>query len=189
MTRNHIIGVYEDEDILVKAIHHVQSKNIEIKDVLTPIPVHGVFEALKLTTRLPIATFLYAASGTLITFAFLYWTSVVNYPLKFGGKPLNTLSFIIILFVGTIFIGTFFTFMTFFIRQNLFPGKKVQVLDPRSTDDKMLIVIDKDENLSDTEIRAIKTALKESGASEVNEVEEEIITKKKFAWKHEKEIH
>ena len=176
MTKTNIIGVYDDEDLIVEAIHHIQKKGIKIKDVFTPIPIHGVFEALKLKTRLPMATFLYGVFGTGITFAFLYWTSVVSYPLKFGGKPLNSLSFIIIMFVGSIFIATFLTFMTFFIRQKLHPGKEVQVLDPRSTDDKFIIVIDKDDK-SDKEIEAIKTAFKESGASEVNEVEEEIKTK------------
>jgi hypothetical protein len=174
MTRTNIIGVYEDEDILVEAIHHVQSKNIEIKDVYTPIPLHGVFEALKLKTRLPFATFIYGAFGAAVVFAFLYWTSVISYPLKFGGKPLNSLSFIIILFVGTIFIATLLTFLTFFIRQNLYPGKEVTILDPRTTDDKLIIVVDKDDDLSASEIARIKSALVESGASEVNEVVEEV---------------
>lgn len=172
MVKTNIVGVYEDEDVLVKAVHFMQEKNIQIKDVLTPIPVYGVIEALKLKTRLPLATFLYGVLGTALTFAFLYWTSVVNYPLKFGGKPLNSLSFIIILFVATIFIGSLLTFMTFFIRQNLYPGKKPQILDPRSTNDKMLIVVDKDDKFSASEIRDIKTAMRESGAIEINEVRE-----------------
>ncbi|MCG8580969.1 MAG: DUF3341 domain-containing protein [Bacteroidales bacterium] len=176
MTKTNIIGVYEDEDQIVEAIHQIQDKGIKIKDVFTPIPLHGVFEALKFETRLPYATFLYGVVGTSITFAFLYWTSVVSYPLKFGGKPLNSLSFIIIMFVATILIATFLTFMTFFIRQKLFPGKEVKVYDTRATDDKFIIVIDKEE-LSEAEAENVKTALTESGASEINEVEEEINTK------------
>ncbi len=177
MTKTNIIGVYEDEDQIVEAIHQIQDKGIKIKDVFTPIPLHGVFEALKLETRLPYATFLYGVVGTSITFAFLYWTSVVSYPLKFGGKPLNSLSFIIIMFVATILIATFLTFMTFFIRQKLYPGKESTVLDPRATDDKFIIVIDKEDDMTTKDLDHIKTALKDSGASEVNEVEEEINTK------------
>lgn len=177
MTKTNIIGVYDDEDQIVDAIHHIQDKGIKIKDVFTPIPIHGVFEALKLETRLPLTTFLYGVLGTSVTFAFLYWTSVVSYPLKFGGKPLNSLSFIIIMFVATILIATFLTFMTFFIRQKLYPGKEVQVIDPRSTDDKFVIVVEKAEDISDTELKKIKAAFKDSGAIEVNEVEEELKTK------------
>ncbi len=174
MTETSIIGVYEDEDVLLEAIHHVQKKGIIIKDVYSPIPLHGVFEALKLKTRLPLATFIYGVFGTILIFGFLYWTSVVSYPLKFGGKPLNSLSFIIIMFVATIFVATFMTFMTFFIREKLGPGKKVDVLDPRSTNDKFLIVIEKDENMTAKEIDLIKTSLKESGASEINEAKKEV---------------
>ena len=42
MTETSIIGVYEDEDVLLDAIHHVQNKGITIKDVYSPIPLHGV---------------------------------------------------------------------------------------------------------------------------------------------------
>ena len=173
MENENIIGVYDDEDIVVEAIHHIQKKGIKIKDVYSPIPLHGVFEALNLKTRLPFATFLYGVLGAALTFAFLYWTSVVSYPLKFGGKPLNSLSFIIILFIATIFVATFLTFMTFFIREKLAPGKEAKVLDLRATDDKFLIVVDKNESITDKELKSIKDAMKESGASEVNIVEEE----------------
>lgn len=174
MQTTNIIGVYDDEDVLLNAIHQVQDKGIKVKDVYTPFPIHGVFEALKLKTRLPLATFIYGVIGVIIIFSFLYWTSVVSYPLKFGGKPLNSLSFIIIMFVATIFVATFLTFMTFFIREKLGPGKKVQVIDPRSTDDKFLIIIEKEEQMTKQEIEIIKNALKESGASEINEAEQEI---------------
>lgn len=170
-----MIGVYDDEEQLVKAIHHVQSKNIKVKDVFTPFPVHGVFEALKLQTRLPLLTFIYGVLGTGLTFAFLYWTSVVNYPLKFGGKPLNSLSFIIIMFVATIFIATFLTFMTFFIRQKLFPGKKVNIIDTRSTDDKFIMVVQQNKKISTKEMINI---LEETGTIEISEFSETIINKK-----------
>jgi len=178
MLETNIIGVYDDEDVLLDAIHQVQDKGIKVKDVFSPIPIHGVFEALKLKTRLPYATFIYGVIGVIIIFGFLYWTSVVSYPLKFGGKPLNSLSFIIIIFVLTIFVATLFTFMTFFIVEKLRPGKDVEVMDPRSTDDKFLIVIAKDDFMTIEDVASIKKALKESGASEINEVDQEIKVKK-----------
>jgi len=164
-----IIGVYDDEDVLIDAIYKVQENDIKIKNVMTPFPIHKVFEALKLKTRLPYTTFIYGIIGVTLTFAFLYWTSVVSYPLKFGGKPLNSLSFIIIMFVATIFVATFLTFNTFFIRQKLWPGKESAVIDPRSTDDKFLIIIEKEPGFSEAEVSKINSVLAESGASEVNE--------------------
>ncbi len=124
---------------------------------------------LGLKTRLPLLTFIYGTVGLISIYAFLYWTSVVNYPLKFGGKPLNTLSFIIIMFVGTIFVAVLFTFMTFFIRQKIGPGKKVVMIDPRTTDDKFAIVIEKSAGFTDEEVRRITSILKETGAVEISE--------------------
>jgi hypothetical protein len=167
-----IISIYSDPDDLVEAIHKVKEKGIKIKNVFSPFPIHEVFEALGLKTRLPYLTFIYGVIGVALTFGFLYWTSVVNYPLKFGGKPLNSLSFIIIMFVATIFVATVLTFTTFFIRQKIGPGKKVVMLDPRTVDDKFAIVIEKSADLSDSDVANIKKVLADTGAEEVNEQEE-----------------
>lgn len=171
MNQTNIVGVYEDEDVLLKAMDKLQENNIKIADVYSPIPLHGVFEKLKLTTRLPLATFLYGAFGTLSVFGFLYWTSVVSYPLKFGGKPLNTLSFIIIMFVLTIFIGTLFTFLTYFIREKMYPGKKVKLPVPETTNDKFAVIIEKHADMSKADSEKINEILKDTGAVEVKETE------------------
>ncbi|MEJ2595588.1 MAG: DUF3341 domain-containing protein [bacterium] len=172
-TSTSIIGVYEDQDVLLKAMDELQENEVTIADVFSPIPMHGVFEKLKLTTRLPYATFLYGATGTVLVFIFLYWTSVVSYPLKFGGKPLNTLSFIIIMFVLTIFIGTLFTFLTYFAREKMFPGKKVKVPVPRTTNDQFAILITRTPEMDEAEVKRINELLKKSGAVEIKESEVE----------------
>lgn len=164
-----ILGVYEDEKVVMTAVDKLQAEGVNIHDVFSPIPLHGVWEKLKLTTRIPLATFLYGAAAAISTFAFLYWTSVVSYPLKFGGKPLNTLSFIIIMFVLTINLGTLFTFLTYFVREKMFPGKKVELDVPRTTDDQFTIVIAKPHSMTPEEEKRINALLKETGAIEVIE--------------------
>jgi len=171
MNNKTIIGIYEDEDVLLKAMDKLQENDIKINDVYSPIPLHGVFEKLNLTTRLPYATFIYGAIGALAVFAFLYWTSVVSYPLKFGGKPLNTLSFIIIIFVLTIFVGTLFTFLTYFVREKMYPGKKVKLPVPRTTNDQFAILIEVERNMSTGDLNKVNTLLKETGAVEIKEFE------------------
>lgn len=169
MSRSNIIGVYEDQDVLLNAIDELQTNDVKIKDVYSPFPMHGVFEKLNLTTRLPLATFIYGAIGTVSVFAFLYWTSVVSYPLKFGGKPLNTLSFIIIMFVLTIFVGTLLTFLTYFIREKMYPGKEVELPVPRTTNDQFAILVEKRADMTDKEIKELNDLLKKTGAVEVKE--------------------
>jgi len=164
-----ILGVYDDENDVNHAIDKLQEGGIVVKDVFSPFPLHHIWDKLKQTTLLPYATFAYGAVGAIGSFALLYWTSVISYPLKFGGKPLNTLSFIIIMFVLTILVGTVFTALTFFIRQKLYPGKESVMPDPRTVDDKFVIVIEKTETMDSDELKKIKSLLTETGAVEVNE--------------------
>lgn len=171
MNNKTIIGIYEDEDVLLKAMDELLENDIKINDVYSPIPLHGVFEKLNLKTRLPYATFIYGVIGAISVFAFLYWTSVVSYPLKFGGKPLNTLSFIIIIFVLTIFVGTLFTFLTYFIREKMYPGKKVILPVPRTTNDQFAIVIGIEHNMSAADVKKVNALLEKTGAVEIKESE------------------
>ena len=122
-----------------------------------------------MSTRIPYLTFTYGALGTASVFGFLYWSSVIDYPLIFGGKPANSLSFIIIMFVLTILSGVIFTLLTYLIREKLWPGKQVDLPDMRSTDDKFVVVIEKDKNMDDALAKKIDDLLKNSGAVEVNE--------------------
>lgn len=169
MEKINIIGIYDDPDVVVAAAKKIKEEGIRIKNVFSPFPIHELWEVLGLKTRLPVLTFLYSTAGLIAIYAFLYWTSVISYPLKFGGKPLNSLSFIVIMFVGTIFVGVLFTFSTFFIRQKIGPGKKAVMIDPRTTDDKFAIVIERDPSFTDADIQRITGILKETGASEISE--------------------
>lgn len=169
MKKTNIIGIYEDPDILVAAARKIREEGIRIKNVFTPFPIHELWEVLGLKTRLPLLTFIYGTVGLIVIYGFLYWTSVVDYPLKFGGKPLNSLSFIVIMFVGTIFVAVLMTFMTFFIRQKIGPGKKVAMIDPRTTDDKFAIVIERESGHTEADVQRITAILRSTGAVEVTE--------------------
>jgi len=169
MNRTNIVGIYEDHEELVSALDAIQGKGFKVKDVFSPFPIHEVWDKLNLHTIIPLMTFIYGAAGTAMTFAFLYWSSVVSYPLKFGGKPLNTLSFVIILFVITILAGTVMTFLTYLGREKMWPGKKVELPDPRTTNDKFAILVEKSPEYSDSEIELLNSLLKETGAVEVKE--------------------
>ena len=169
MENINIIGIYDDPDVLVAAAKKLKENDVRIKNVFTPFPIHELWEVLGLKTRLPVLTFIYGFTGFVAIYAFLYWTSVVNYPLKFGGKPLNSLSFIIIMFVGTIFVAVLMTLITFFVRQKIGPGKEVTMIDPRTTDDKFAIVIERKPEFTDADIKRITAILQETGAVEISE--------------------
>ncbi len=166
--QNQILGVFDDPDEVTAAVKELLRNDVQVQDVFSPFPIEHVWELLKLKTRIPYATFLYGVIGTAGTFGFLYWTSVINYPLIFGGKPTNSLSFIVIMFVLTILSGVIFTLATYLIREKMWPGKKASMPDARTMDDKFVIVIDKHKNMDDDAIRKIDELLKKNGAVEVN---------------------
>lgn len=166
--QSQILGVFDDPDVVTEAVKELLQNNVSVKDVFSPFPLEHVWEMLKMKTRIPYATFIYGALGTAGTFAFLYWTSVIDYPLTFGGKPHNSLSFVVLMFVLTILSGVIFTLATYLIREKMWPGKKVSMPDTRTMDDKFVIVIDRDKNMDDDAVRKIDALLKKSGAVEVN---------------------
>lgn len=166
MNNNIIYGVFDDEDKLVAATRSIRDKGIAIKDVISPYPVEELFHILKLKTRIPIAAYLYGVFGMLATFGFLYWTSVINYPLVFGGKPQNTLSFVIVIFVAVIFVTILSTIITFFLREKKGPGAVPAYQLEGMTDDKYFIVIEKSANLDEQEVTSL---LQKGGAIEVTE--------------------
>ncbi len=166
MNNQKILGVYDDEEKLLSSIQLIQEKGYKVEDVVSPYPIEKVFELLKLKTRIPAAAFLYGILGLIGTFGFLYWTSVINYPLVFGGKPQNTLSFVIVIFVMVIFVVVSLTLLTFFISEKKGPGAKPYIEYPGISDDKYLIVIDV---ASDTDVKSVNELLKNGGAVEVTE--------------------
>jgi hypothetical protein len=166
MNKTRILGVFDDEEKLIASVRSIREKGILIHDVITPYPINELFDELKLKTRIPVASFLYGVVAFIVTFGFLYWTSVVNYPLVFGGKPQNTLSFVIIIFVMIIFVTTLFTILTFFIREKKGPGAKVHFEFPGITDDRFVIIIDKD---PDMDLDSVNKILNDGGALEVKE--------------------
>lgn len=166
MNNPNIFGVFDSEDKLITATKTITDKGIAIKDVISPYPIEEIFHLLKLRTRIPIAAYLYGVFGLLATFGFLYWTSVVNYPLVFGGKPQNTLSFVIVIFVMVINITIASTIVTFFVREKKGPGAVPPYEYEGMTDDKYFIVIEKSPGLDTDEVNSL---LKNGGAIDVTE--------------------
>lgn len=143
MTRTFKIGVFDDEGKFVSAIRSLQEENLLIFDVFTPYPVHEVFHLLKRRSRLPTAAYFFGLFGILSTLGFLYWASVIDWPIVYGGKPFNSFpSFIVITIVVTILTVTIASLALFSARSKLFPGRDNTIFDNRATDDKFVIVVD-----------------------------------------------
>lgn len=171
MSKTQIIGIFDDENTLMQAVHNVKEKGIEISEIFMPYPVHEALEAMGKKSKFTFIAFLFGVFGAVSVLSFLYYTSVIDWPINYGGKPTNSFpSFIVITIVLTIFTVTILSLFAFSARSGIYPGKKYTMPDSRSTDDKFVMVFDKN-NLS-IDAATFNSLLKESGASEVLENEE-----------------
>jgi ActD protein len=168
--RTAILGIYKNEETLVTAMERLKTEQIEISEVFMPYPVDKVFEILENKTRFPLATFFFALLGLVFSYWYIYWSTVVNYPLSYGGKPIHSIpSFILVGFISMISLGVLLSVIAFLIRSRLYPGKRQLCPDPRIMDDAFVIYIKKKEGMSGSELKEIHSILKENGAIEVLE--------------------
>ncbi len=60
-----VVGIFTDEQVLFPAIKKVRSAGYKIYDVFTPMPIHGLDQAMGLReTSLHTAGFIYGITGT-----------------------------------------------------------------------------------------------------------------------------
>ncbi|MEQ8361679.1 MAG: DUF3341 domain-containing protein [Cyclobacteriaceae bacterium] len=167
--KNFVLGVFDDEDVLLHAVEKVRGKGVKIHEVYSPFPVHGLDEALGYKkTRLPIAAFIFGMTGTSLALIMQIWMLGYDWPMIIGGKNFASLPpFIPVTFELTVLLSALGMVATFMIVSDMKPYKWPQQFDLRSTDDKHIMAIDLSTNkLAKADIGAI---LKDSGAQEVND--------------------
>jgi hypothetical protein len=167
--KNFLVGVFEDEDVLISAVRKVRSSGVKIHEVYSPFPVHGLDEALGYKkTRLPIAAFMFGITGTGLALLMQIWMLGYDWPMIIGGKNFASLPpFIPVTFELTVLLSALGMVATFLIVSDMKPYAWPRQFDVRSTDDKHVMAVDIDLNgaKSRDEITRI---LKDAGASEVN---------------------
>ena len=167
--KNFLVGIFNDEDVLLDAVGNIRGKGVRIHEVYSPFPVHGLDEALGYRrSRLPIAAFLFGMTGTILALFTQIWMLGFDWPMIIGGKNFASLPpFVPVTFEFTVLLSAFGMVGTFFVACDMKPYKWPRTYDIRSTNDKHVMAVDLESNkLSKDEIRNI---LKASGAEEVNE--------------------
>lgn len=168
MNNKFIVGLYDDEETLLKAVRKIRQKGIRIHDVLTPFPVHGLEAALGMKdSRLHTVGFIVGLCGCLFAFSFMTWVFTTDYPINFGGKPyFSWPSFIPITFEFTVLSASVTMFLVFLARCGLYPGKKNRIYDERITDDMFAMTFAVD-NATPEEMEKITEVLQETGVKEI----------------------
>jgi hypothetical protein len=155
--------MYDDDQKLMTAAQALVSKGIRVKDVFSPFPVHGLDPVIGVKrTRLAIASFMYATTGTLLAIIGTWYFMIHDWPMNIGGKPSfswveNAPAFVPVIFEFSVFCGAHGMVITYLLRNGLLPGMPASNPDPRTTDDKfvMEIVTDQNSSMSASELEAL----------------------------------
>jgi hypothetical protein len=168
--KHFVVGVFDDEDILLSGIKKVRKSGVKIQEVYSPFPVHGIDDALGYKkSRLPIAAFLFGMTGTALALTMQIGMLGFDWPMIIGGKNFASLPpFIPVTFELTVLLAALGMVGTFMIVSDMKPYKWPRQFDVRSTDDKHVMAIDLSANAGKSK-EELSQILKESGASEVNE--------------------
>lgn len=167
-----IHAIYNDDDVLLSAVKKVKAERYHIEEIYTPFPVHGLDKAMGLApTRIAIASFIYGCIGLTVAILMMNFIMIEDWPQDIGGKPSfsyleNMPAFVPIMFELTVFFAAHLMVITFYLRSRMWPFKKSENPDPRTTDDHFLMEIPVDGNED-----ALTRLLKESGAVEINLIE------------------
>ncbi|HMX38723.1 MAG TPA: DUF3341 domain-containing protein [Saprospiraceae bacterium] len=162
-------GLYNDEEDLKRAVMAASAAHLDIMDVYTPFPVHGLDPILGLKeSRLHYLGFIYGAIGASFGFLAMSWIFTRDWPIVFGGKPYWSVpAFIPITFEMTVLFAAWGMTLTFYTICGMWPGVKAQTLDNRITDDKFCIAFDVSGS-DDQELGALRNFFGNTHAAEVN---------------------
>ncbi len=163
-----LYGLYDDEEILLKAVRQAKVDHLEIMDVFSPFPIHGLDAALGLSeSRLHILGFVFGALGTLTAFLGMTWVFTRDWPIIFGGKPYWSVpAFIPITFELTVLFSSIGMVVAYYTVCGMAPGVVNPNLDDRITDDKFCIAFNAS-GATEEEVQKYKSFLGSTGASEV----------------------
>ena len=74
MSINTIYGFFDDEAALLSSVKEIRYNNIEIEEVFSPFPIHGLDKALGLKeTRMAIMAFIYGCLGLSLGALMIYF--------------------------------------------------------------------------------------------------------------------
>ena len=164
-----IHALYTDDDVLMAAVKAVKAQKYHIEEVYTPFPVHGLDKAMGLApTKIAIASFMYGCVGLTVAILMMNFIMIEDWPQNIGGKPSfsyieNMPAFVPIMFELTVFFAAHLMVITFYLRSRMWPFKKAENPDPRTTDDHFLMEIPVHGDAS-----ALENLLKDTGAIELS---------------------
>ena len=164
-----LVAVYNDDRKLMEAAEQLKAAGAPVEEVITPFVIEELLEKFHIKSNIPLLAFFYGLFGVTSVFAALYYTFVISYPLNIGGKPSLSLTFPVLMFIGTVLITVLTTVVTFFVQTKMFPGQNPEFEYPGINDDKMVVLIDKADLMGDMENK-VRQIFEATGAEKIDEI-------------------
>ncbi|HAW72331.1 MAG TPA: DUF3341 domain-containing protein [Flavobacteriales bacterium] len=164
--------MYDDDDTLKTAASQLVAKGIRVKEVFSPFPIHGIDPIIGVKrTRLGIAAFMYASTGTALALLGMWYFMISDWPMNIGGKPSFSLienlpAFIPVTFEFSVLCGAHGMAITYLLRNGTLPGMPATNPDPRTTDNMFVMEITTEQNSLAAE--ALEAAIKETQLFELS---------------------
>ena len=164
--------MYDDDDTLKTAASQLVAKGIRVKEVFSPFPIHGIDPIIGVKrTRLGIAAFMYAYTGTALALFGMWYFMISDWPMNIGGKPSFSLienlpAFIPVTFEFSVLCGAHGMAITYLLRNGTLPGMPATNPDPRTTDNMFVMEITTEQNSLSAE--ALEAAIKETQLFELS---------------------
>ena len=153
--------MYDDDAKVMVAAKSLVGQGIRVKDVYSPFPIHGIDPIIGIKrTRLAIASFMYAMTGTSLALLGMWYFMINDWPMNIGGKPSfslieNVTAFLPVTFEFSVLCGAHGMAITYLLRNGTLPGMPATNPDPRTTDDKFVVEITTDNNsMSEDELES-----------------------------------
>lgn len=166
--RKLLLGIYDDEDKMVAATSELMQEGIQVHDVYTPYPVHGLDRIIGVKrSNLSVIAFLCGLTGLSLAALMITYMYVIDWPMDIGNKPARlTPSWVPILFESTVLCTAFGMAFFFFWRNRLVHGIKPELLDERQTDDHMVVLVETGDGIDEKKVFDI---MRKNGAAELRE--------------------
>lgn len=179
-----IFGIFENPETFLSTVAKIHSKGMDILDCYSPFPIHGIEKAMGLRrSLLPVGAFIAGLIGFICAFTLIYYTMEYDWRIIIGNKPTVGISYVTVIFEGTVLFTAYGIVILFFIRNKMLQGKNPsELIDLRQTDDRMVVAIASDNpGLNKQELTEIlfnggAVVVKERTNIDYEEFTEEILT-------------
>lgn len=164
-------AIFLEEADVVNAARKVRESGFIKFDAISPYPIHGMEEACGIKRSwIPYVTFIAALVGLLAGLSLTYYTSVVNWPINVGGKPMFSLpAFIPIIFELTVLFAALASVVALFVACKM-PKIDPPVVDKDLTCCKFAIFIPENDVGYSTD--RVERLFKDLGANEIKKMAE-----------------